>query len=137
MARLQIPDLDAAVRAAGHDTGFVELQAGDAVVVRGEAVDGRLVVERPDAHGAVGAAGDEDVAAHLELADEGGVALEDGFALAVWGGWLGKGACCGLNDDWKKELGLKEWAYPVSGSQIRTLVSRLPVAILFPSKAMA
>ncbi len=83
LARLQVPDLDSPIAAAGHDARVVELQARDAVVVGRESVDGRLLLERPDPHGAVGAAGDEDVAAHLELADEQGVALEDGFALSV------------------------------------------------------
>ena len=44
---------------------------------RGEGVEG------PNADGAVGAAGYEGGGGHLELADEGGVALEDGEALSV------------------------------------------------------
>lgn len=58
------------------------MEGGDAVVVRGQAVDRRVGLEGPDADGAVGAAGDEGGGAELELADEGGVALEDGDALA-------------------------------------------------------
>lgn len=54
--------------------------------MRREPVDRRVRVERPDAHGAVAAAGDERRGAHLELADEGGVALEDGFAGSEGGG---------------------------------------------------
>lgn len=48
--------------------------------MRGEAVDRGVGEKGPDADGTVGAAGDEGVGAHLELADEGGVALEDGLA---------------------------------------------------------
>jgi len=40
-------------------------------------VDWREGFEGPDADGAVGAAGYEGGGAHLELADEGGVALKD------------------------------------------------------------
>ena len=58
------------------------MEGGDAVVVSGEAVDGREGFEGPDAHGAVGAAGNEGGGAHLELADEGGVALKDGETTA-------------------------------------------------------
>lgn len=83
LAGLQVPDLDPAVAAAGHDARLVKLQARDAIVVGREPVDRRFFFKRPDAHGAVGAACNEDVAAHLELADERGVALEDGFALSV------------------------------------------------------
>lgn len=83
LAGLQVPDLDSPIATAGHDARVVELQARDAVVVGRKSVDGRFLFERPDPHGAVGAARDEDVAAHLELADEQGVALEDGFALSV------------------------------------------------------
>ena len=56
--------------------------------MRGEAVDGDEALERPDAHAAVGAAGHERVAAHLQLAYQGGVALQDGEAFA---GWVGLG----------------------------------------------
>lgn len=77
-----IPDLDAAVGSARDDAGVVELEGGDAVVVRGQPVDRGVGLEGPDPDGAVGAAGDEGGGAELELADEGGVALEDGDALA-------------------------------------------------------
>lgn len=89
-AALEIPDLDAAVGAAGDDARVVELQGCDAVVVGCEAVDGRVGRHGPDADGAVAAACDEGVAAELELADEGGVALENAEALAggvVSGDW--------------------------------------------------
>ena len=46
-------------------------------------MDGEHGVEGPDADAAVGAAGHEGLVAHLELADEGGVALEDGLAGSV------------------------------------------------------
>lgn len=45
-------------------------------------MDGEVGEEGPDSDGAVGAAGYEGAAAHLELADEGGVALENGLAFA-------------------------------------------------------
>lgn len=43
--------------------------------MRGKTVDGVVGFQGPDTHGAVGAAGYEDGAAHLELADEGSVTL--------------------------------------------------------------
>lgn len=52
-AFLQIPDLDAPVAASADDAGVVELQAGDAVVVRRQSVDGLVGCQAPDAHGAV------------------------------------------------------------------------------------
>ena len=49
----------------------------------GEAVDREVGVEGPDADGAVAASRDEGGGAELELADEGGVALEGGETLSV------------------------------------------------------
>ena len=46
-------------------------------------MDGGEGIEGPNADGAVRAAGYEGGGGHLELADEGGVALEDSEALSV------------------------------------------------------
>ena len=76
----QIPDLDSTVRTTRNNARVVELEAGDAVVVGCKAVDWGVSFERPNADGAVGATGHERGGAHLELADKGGMALEDGLA---------------------------------------------------------
>lgn len=78
-ARSKIPDFDTAVGATRDDADFVELEGGDAVVVRGKTVDGVVGFQGPDTHGAVGASSYEDGAAHLQLADEGSVALQYGL----------------------------------------------------------
>ena len=73
------PQLDATVVPAGNDEPIVELEAGDRVVVRAQAVAclERGEVEYDDA--AVGPTSDEDVRdwVELELTDERGVALEE------------------------------------------------------------
>lgn len=78
----QVPDLDAPIAATADDARVVELQASHAVVMRGETVDGPHLRQGPHSYRTVGTAGHERIAAHLELADEGGVALKDGMALA-------------------------------------------------------
>lgn len=77
-ASVDIPQLDAAVVTARHDEAVVKLQTGDGVVVRTEAVHACVVVQVEHDDTAVGAARDEAVAVELELADEGGVALQNG-----------------------------------------------------------
>lgn len=96
--------------------------------MRREAVDGGVGGEGPDADGAIGAAGDEGGLAHLELADERGVALKNGEA-----GSIEEEGLDGDEMGERQEMGI----YPSCGFHILTLVSRLPVAILCPSKAMA
>lgn len=81
-ARLVVPELDAAVVAAGDDKLVVELEAGDRVVVGAEAVDALERGEAEDDHPAVRAAGDEDRVGQLELADERRVPLEQREAVA-------------------------------------------------------
>ena len=49
----------------------------------GEPVDREVGVQGPDADGAVAASCDEGGGAELELADEGGVALEGGETLTI------------------------------------------------------
>jgi len=83
LAGTKIPHLDSAVRATGYDSGLVELEARDAVIVGGEAVDGRERVEGPDADRTIGSAGHECGGRHLKLADEGCMALEDSQTLSV------------------------------------------------------
>jgi hypothetical protein len=100
----------------------VELQAGNAVVVRRQAVYGVVLRQRPDPDGAVGAARDERVAAHLQLADERRVALQDREACSIVVSWFLKSNII---------------THPKLGSHIRTVVSKLPVAIFLPSKAIA
>ncbi len=130
MTSLQIPDLDAAVATAADNPGIVELQARDAVIVGGKAVDGAEPLERPHPHGAVAAARDKRAAAHLQLPNERCMALEDGLALPGADNWL-------VDFNASKDTIVSKAAYPVWAFQIRTLVSRLPVATLLPSKAIA
>jgi hypothetical protein len=79
---LEIPDLDATVASTTDDTGVVELQAGNTIIMSCEAVDGAHLLEGPDADGSVRATGHEGVSTHLQLADKASVALQDGEALA-------------------------------------------------------
>lgn len=131
-AGFKIPDLDATVRATRDDADFVELERGDAVVVRGKTVDWIVGFQGPHTHGAVGATGYEDGAAQLELADEGSMALQYGLT----GSSIVVGCLAKNGKDFRQHRGRKI-AYPSCGFQTLTLVSRLPVATLFPSKAMA
>jgi hypothetical protein len=79
---LEIPDLDATVASTTDDTGVVELQACNTIIMSCEAVDGAHLLEGPDADGSVRATGHEGVSTHLQLADKASVALQDGEALA-------------------------------------------------------
>ena len=49
----------------------------------GEPVDGLVLGERPNPDRAIRTSGDEHIAAHLELADQGSVALENGQAPSI------------------------------------------------------
>lgn len=78
----QIPQLDPPVVSTADDEAVVELQACYRVVVRTEAMNALDGGEVEDDDAAIGAAGDEAVVGELKLADEGGVALEQGEAFA-------------------------------------------------------
>jgi hypothetical protein len=67
------------------------LEAGDRVVVGAEPVDAFEGREAEDDDAAVGAAGDEDRVGELELADERGMPLQEGEAVAVHGGQATRG----------------------------------------------
>lgn len=79
-SRVEVPHFDPTVTSAADDPGAVELKAGDAVVVSREPMDGRVSGQRPDANGTVGATGDQRVTPHLQLPDQGRVALQNGIA---------------------------------------------------------
>ena len=83
LAGTQIPHLDSSIGATGYDSRLVELKARDAIVVGGKTMDRGEGVKGPNADGAIGPASHESVGGHLELADEGSMALEDGEALSV------------------------------------------------------
>ena len=103
--------------------------------MRGETVDRGAGAQRPNAHAAIGAAAYEKTAAELQLTDEGGVTLEDGDALAA------RDRLARRKKDLPSEGSIstaqKEPTYPSSTLQTLTLVSKLPVAILRPSNAIA
>lgn len=82
MARLDVPDLNPAVAAATDNSSLIKLQRRDAVIVGRQSVNGAHALERPHADGAVGAAGDQGVAAHLELSHKTSVALQNGKTFA-------------------------------------------------------
>jgi hypothetical protein len=63
--RLEIPNLDPTIAAAADNPRVVELQACDAVVMGGKAVNGAEPFERPYSHGSITTAGDQSVATHL------------------------------------------------------------------------
>jgi hypothetical protein len=88
-------------------------------------VDGAEPLERPDPHRPVTAARDKRATTHLQLSDKRRMALKDGLTFA------GNKVSCGPKV-WEFKA-----AYPVLAFHILTLVSRLPVATLSPSKAMA
>lgn len=120
------PQLDPPVVPARHDEAVVELEAGHRVVVRAQPV---LRLERrevKDDDSAVRSAGDEGVGdgVELELADEGGMALEEGEEFP---------ATKALANAWRE----RKMTHPVVADQMRTVESRLPVATRIPSNATA
>lgn len=123
---LEVPDLDAAITSTTDDAGVVELQTGNTIVMSCETVNRAHLLEGPDTDGTVRATGHEGVTAHLQLANKASVALKNGKTLA--------GERLALGRDMFKRTGS---THAVRGSQMRTLVSRLPVTTRFPSKAMA
>lgn len=71
----QVPDFYPPIGSARYYPRVVELQRCHAVIVCCQAVDRCVCLKRPNADGAVGSACHKGIAAELELAYEGGVAL--------------------------------------------------------------
>lgn len=79
------PDLDPSITATTHDAVVVELQAGNAVVMRGQSMNRLAGVEVPNPDRSVTTTRDQDITSHLKLAYQAGMSLTYSDALTIVG----------------------------------------------------